>query len=84
MRITDVLAAFACVATTWAARYIARDFRPEVVANDETWKKFKCKGEQLVLAMKGSEKEAAELMNLPHAQSAWVGDLKGNYSASNV
>ncbi|KAK3214076.1 hypothetical protein GRF29_28g1908730 [Pseudopithomyces chartarum] len=56
---------------------VARDFDPNRLASDGTWSKFKCKGEQLMQAMKGSDQEAAKIMNLPAAQSVWSGDLKG-------
>ena len=56
---------------------VARDFDPNRLASDGTWAKFRCKGEQLMQAMKGSEQEAAKIMNLPAAQSEWSGDLKG-------
>ncbi|KAL5398707.1 hypothetical protein PMIN03_000212 [Paraphaeosphaeria minitans] len=65
-------------ATSWDAAPIApRDFMPDKLADDQTWRKFICKGEALVEAMKASENEAAKVMNLPHAQSEWSGDLKG-------
>lgn len=54
-----------------------RDFIPDRLADDTTWKKAICKGEALVEAMKDSDIEAAKVMNLPHAQSDWSGDLRG-------
>ncbi|KAJ4355814.1 Mitochondrial import inner membrane translocase subunit tim8 [Didymosphaeria variabile] len=78
MRINVISVLFAFVglamgrATGWAEAPVPRDFNPDKLADDKTWDKFKCKGEQLVAAMKGSEEEAAKLMNLPHAQSEWT------------
>ncbi|KAL5387306.1 hypothetical protein DPSP01_003530 [Paraphaeosphaeria sporulosa] len=67
------------------AAYIApRDFLPDKLADDQTWKRFICKGEALVEVMKASEDEAAKVMNLPHAQSEWSGDLKGEYLTGSL
>lgn len=72
-----VLLVFATLAAgQLRAAPIPRDFDPNRLADDKTWKAFKCKGEQLVAVMTASEQEAAKLMNLPAAQSEWHGDFK--------
>jgi hypothetical protein len=71
-------------ATAWQPAPIARNFIPDKLADDTTWSKFKCKGEKLIAAMKGSEDEATKLMNLPHAQSEWSGDLKGEQRSFEI
>ena len=63
---------------------VTRDFDPNRLASDQTWAKFKCKGEQLMQAMKGSDQEAAKIMNLPSAQSEWSGDLKGWFTSKHL
>ena len=60
----------------------ARDFNPDKLATDATWNKFKCKGQQLMGAMKASEQEAAKIMSLPAAQSEWAGELKSDSTPS--
>lgn len=67
-------------ATSFVTSLVLRDFNPDKLADDKTWDKFKCKGANLIGAMKGSEEEATKLMNQPHAQSEWGGELKGEHA----
>lgn len=53
-----------------------RDFDLYKLADDATWDKYKCKGSQLVQAMKGTDAEAGQLFGRTSAESEFKGEMK--------